>query len=508
MLKSDRPRIEVYDITKSFGSSQVLSAVSLIIQPGEIHGLVGENGSGKSTLVKILTGYHGCDKGASISLDGNALSVPLRWEEAHKAGISVVHQDLGLIDDLTVSENIGVGGYPVRGPFHTIDWKLQEEVAVAALERLSSSIAPRTLVGSLSAAQRAEVAVARALRDHKLGSGLIILDESTRSLTRDEMVRFYGMLHEVVNQGTSVLLVSHNLEEVLAQTDRVTVLRDGVVVGSGLLTSELSERELMQRMLGKEVSNLAVRTVQNGYVPAVAITGLTGDGMEDLDFSIGKGEVVGITGLSGSGFEHIPYLLSGARPVAGGTVRIADETICLSKASVHRCIRAGIALVPERREQDGLAFELSMSENITLPTLRSRGKSWFVSRRWQDEESQRMSHDLGIRPSDPSLLVKQFSGGNQQKVLLAKWLSAGPRLLVLHEPTQAVDVGAKRDILGQIHQVAKSGISVLVVSIDVSDLAAVCNRVLVFSSSRKLVEISSLDVDEIMDMVYSRSGAA
>lgn len=501
------PRLEVSNISKLFGETKVLSEFSMVIRPGEIHGLVGENGSGKSTLVKILTGYHTCEAGGSVSLDGKALAVPVQWAEAHEAGISVVHQDLGLIDDLTVAENIGVGGYRVHGRFHTIDWKWQEEVAAEILHRMSSVVSPKSLVASLSASQRAEVAIARALRDNKPGTGLIILDESTRSLTRDEMARFYEMLRVFTNQGTSVLLVSHNLEEIMAQTDYLTVLQDGVLAGSGLKTTELSERDIVQRMLGREIRNLTRRAAITNPWSAVEVEGLKGNGIEGISFTIGRGEVVGITGLPGCGFEQIPYLLSGARAASEGFILINEDRVDLAKATVRRCARAGIALVPERREHDGLAFELSMAENMSLPTLSSRGNWWFVSKRWQEEESHRMSEKLGIRPRDPSLLIKQFSGGNQQKVLMGKWLSVGPKLLILHEPTQAVDVGAKQDILRQIHQVADTGVSVLVVSIDATDLAVVCDRIYVYSAVGGLSEIRTQDADEILDKVYTVSGS-
>ncbi len=501
------PRLEVHNLAKSFGSTQVLRDVSIVVQPGEIHGLVGENGSGKSTLVKLLTGYHTCEKSASISVDGNQLAVPVHWQQAHAAGISVVHQDLGLIDDLSVAENIGVGGYRTRGLFRTIDWRRQKEVAASALERLASSIDPMANVGSLSASERAEVAVARALRDHKLGTGLIILDESTRSLSRDELIRFYDMLNEVVNQGTSVLLVSHSLEEVLTQTHKVALLRDGCLVGSGLSSSELTEREVVQLMLGKEVRALSIRSQTARQDAVVTVSGLSIGNIKDIHFSAGRGEVVGITGLPGSGFERLPYLLSGAQKATSGMIQINRETVDLSKTSVSRCLRAGIALVPERRELDGLAFELSMRENFSLPTLRSRGRWWFVSKRWQEEDLERMTNDLGIRPPNSSLLIKQLSGGNQQKVLMAKWLSVGPKLLILHEPTQAVDVGAKQDILRQIHKVADTGVCVLVVSTDVMDLASVCDRVLVFSGAGHLSEIETRSGDEILEMIYAGARA-
>ena len=501
-------RLEVHNVTKTFGGTKVLSGLSLVVDAGEIHGLVGENGSGKSTLVKILTGYHTCNSDAVIAVDGRRVGVPVRWEEVHAAGVSVVHQDLGLIDHLSVAENIGVGGYQTSSFLRKINWRSQNAVAASALARVHSGARPTALVASLSASQRAEVAIARALRDHLPGSGLIILDEATRSLSRDELARFHTTLRLVVDQGTSVLLVSHNLEEVLSLTDHVTVLRDGVVAGSALTTREVTEQEVARRMLGRDVATLAQRPTAPQSMPMVAVRGLAGDAVRSVDLTVGKGEVLGITGLPGSGFESIPYLLAAARPARAGSIQIDGDTIDLATASVRRCTGAGIALVPERRERDGLAFDLSLRDNLSLPMLGAKGRWWFVSKRWQQINAEQAGERFGIQPKDPNLLIRQFSGGNQQKALMAKWLSVGPKLLILHEPTQAVDVGARQDILRQIHSVADTGVSILLVSVETMDLAEACDRVLVYSGSGTLDEIKTNDPDEILDLVYSRSVAS
>lgn len=499
-------RLEARGVSKTFGSTKVLSGADLLVQPGEIHALVGQNGSGKSTLVKILTGYHSPDPGASLAVDGQALSLPVRWSEANSAGISVVHQDLGLLDHLTVAENIGVGGYIHSRITRKIDWAAQNAVAESVLARLDVPLAPDTPVGGLNAMRRAEVAIARALRDHEPGSGLVILDEATRSLPREELHRFHALLRRVVSEGTSVLMVSHNLEEVLQLADRVTVLRDGAVAAGGIPTEGLTEADLARHMLGKAVeavvrSGRAVDTAD----PAARVTGLNGPGFTGLSLEVARGEVVGLTGLPGSGFEAVAQLISGGRTPDGGTLTTARGTVDLTRASVRTCMEHGVALVPEKRILEGLAVELSIRDNIAIPSIRRRGKPWRVGRAWQEEEAQAAIDRLGIRTQGSHMLVKELSGGNQQKVLFAKWLSVRPDLLVLHEPTQAVDVGARVDILRAIGETAADGVGVLLVSIEPTDLAETCDRILVFGRGGHLTEIRTQDPDEVLHAIYSES---
>ncbi len=263
-------RLEAHGVGKTFRAATVLRDASLVVRPGEIHGLVGQNGCGKSTLIKILTGYHAPDAGMSLAVDGQQFALPVQWRAARAAGVSVVHQDLGLLDALTVSENIGIGGFVRRRFVPRIDWKAQDEVARAVLERLELPISPRELVGNLPASHRAGVAIARALRDTVAGEGVMILDEATRALPRDELARFHALIRRVVATGTSVVMISHNLEEVLSVSDRVTVLRDGLVVEQGRETSTLDEAALAKLMLGSSVDRVVRSAFSDPAAPVVA----------------------------------------------------------------------------------------------------------------------------------------------------------------------------------------------------------------------------------------------
>ncbi|GAB2456583.1 sugar ABC transporter ATP-binding protein [Jatrophihabitans fulvus] len=501
------PRLSIRGLDKTFGPVQVLHGVELSVRPGEVHGLAGQNGSGKSTLIKILTGVYAPDPGAAYEVDGQAVRLPVRWPEVRAAGVSVVHQDLGLLDQLTVAENICVGGFPTERFTGRIDRARRDRLAADTLARLGVDLDPAAPVGSLGATERAEVAIARAMRDHDTGGGLIILDESTRALAGDDLRRIHTLLRRIAADGGSAVLISHNLTELRDVTDRLTILRDGRVVAAGAVTAELSEEEIARRMLGSSLAVTEARSVTRPERPrvSVSVTGLTGQKVRDVAFSLGDGEIVGITGLPGNGYEEIPYLLAGATRAKAGTVRTRNGTVELRRAGVSACIRAGLVLVPERRDRDGLAFEMSMRDNISLPALRSRGRPWFVSRGWQRAGAEDAVGTLGIRPNLPNILVKQLSGGNQQKVLLAKWLSIGPSVLVLHEPTQAVDVGARQDILAALRRAADGGMAVLLVSSEPEDLAAACDRVLVHREGEGLVETGAATPDDLIEQIYGRT---
>ncbi|ROO87194.1 ribose transport system ATP-binding protein [Actinocorallia herbida] len=478
-LSTAHPRLRVRGISKTFGSHRALDDIVLDVRAGELHGLVGQNGCGKSTLVKVLTGYHAPDPGGEITVDGEPLTLPVSPLAARARGVSVVHQSLGLLDDHSVVENMRLGRFGASRWSRRILWSRERASAAAALDRLGCRVDLDAKAGGLSEQDRATVAIARALQDLPDGGGLIVFDESTRALTRDSLAHFYDLVRTVLALGASALMINHRIEEVIEQADRVTVLRDGRVVEAGLDTSGLTEADLVRAMLGYELRPLpggrADRAGRDGGVTAHV---KAGGGLGDLSISVAAGEVVGVTGVIGSGFEEVPYLLAGARQ-AHGELRIGGRRIPLGRSRHRELLRAGVALVPERRETEGLALELSVLENLTLPRVGDR-RPWWTGHDWQRREALEMIELLGVRPPHPGLPVGSLSGGNQQKVQLAKWLAGKPRLLLVHEPTHAVDVGARQDIAVAIHRAAAEGCAVLVASADPAELALLCDRVLIF----------------------------
>lgn len=498
-------RLEARNVSKTFGSARVLSGVALDVAPGEIHALIGQNGSGKSTLVKILTGYHAPDPGATLAVDGPPLGLPVHWQEATRRGLAVVHQDLGLLDQLSVAENICVGGYLRRPISRRIDWRQQDLIARSLLARLDVDLDPRRSLEGLTAAQRACVAIARALRSQQEGSGLIILDEASRALPKADLDRFHAMLREVASSGTSVLLISHNLDEVRALSHRVTILRDGQAVATGVETTSLSDMEIARLMLGQELALARRRSVgARSEDRALVVEDLQGEDLGPLNFSVSAGEILGITGLPGSGYEQIPYLLGGSSRARSGRIATKRGSVEVPRASVRDLLMIGAVLIPERRERDGLAFDLSVRDNIALPSLQAHGRWWHVGRQWQELMAKQFVQLLAIKAPSTTALVKQLSGGNQQKVLLAKWLGTEPVAFIFHEATQAVDLGARQDILRSIQSAADEGAAVVYVSAEPSDLALISDRVLIWRDGG-LRELKSFTAEAILEAVYSET---
>ena len=515
------PRLELAGVSKTYGRFRALQDVRLTIMPGELHGLVGQNGSGKSTLAGILTGYRAPDPGSAIRIDGQELRLPVRLGQARDLGLAVVHQTLGLIDEATVLENIRVGRLGARRWSRRINWEAERESARQVLDRLGRSVRLDQPVGQLSAEDRATVAIARAIQQAQDGRGIVIFDESTRALSRDSLHHFYELVQQVLATGTAVLLISHRLDEVLNVTDTVTILRDGQVVESGSRTADLDHGQLVAKMLGRQlqadvsggargtaVTDRADETGDAGTAPKVAarISGLTGPVLQDFGLEVGAGEVVGVTGLVGSGWEELPYLLADDRRAAAGTLEVGGRRLDLTASGCADALAAGVALVPENRDVDGLAAQMSIAENITLPHLRTHGTRMRLDRKWETREVQTLLDQLDVRPPVPAMAVGSLSGGNRQKVLMDKRLARQPDLLVLHEPTQAVDVGARHDLITAIRRAAGRGCGVLVASGDEEELAALCDRVLILKNGTVGAELSApLSAGSIAESTYSRA---
>jgi ribose transport system ATP-binding protein len=505
------PRLRVERLSKTFGSARVLREVRLRIAPGELHGLVGQNGCGKSTLVKILTGVYTPDPGGSIAVDGRGLTLPVRPLDSRAAGVSVVHQHLGLVDDAAVWENVRLGRYSAGRFSRRINVREEKKAVADALARLGRPLDVNERAGNLSAEERATIAIARALQDHQAGGGLLIFDESTRALPRSARARFFELVRSVVDGGASVLMISHQLEEIVEVTDRVTVLRDGEVVETGIETKETDEAALTRLMLGRHLVSATRAASAAQEEMAARVTGLAVRSVKGFDLDVKKGEIVGLTGLVGSGAVAAAEAIGGARQARGGHLTVGGRELGLKKRreSTSEFIRAGVAFVAERRLEEGLAAEMTVAENLTLPRVRSRGGRFRTGRGWQERETAAMIAKLDIKPPDPRKAVGTLSGGNQQKVLLGKWLAGAPSLLVLHEPTQAVDVGARHDIITALREAAAEGCGVIVSSVDAADLAVLCDRVLVFRDGAVTAELTGeLDADEIIHATFGAPSPA
>lgn len=501
------PRLRLDGLSKTYGPTRVLTDVGLSLAPGEVQGLIGQNGSGKSTLVKILSGLVRPDPGGRVSVDGEAIALPSRPSDLDRHGMSFVHQDLGLIPGSSVVENVRMGRFRRHPVTRRIRWATEEELTRGTLARLRCDVDPRQDVRELRPGQRALVAIARALQSHETGHGCIVFDESTQSLPRESLGEFYDVVAQLAAEGTSVLLVSHRLDEVLRLADRVTVLQDGHVTAESVPTGGLTESSLARLLLGREIeletlSRAPSRPEQTS--PALRVSGLRGGPFRGLDVEVRAGEVVGVTGPTGAGHELLPDVLGGAVGGMTGRLDLPDGTAMdLGRADAAGHIAAGIALVPEGRTTEGLALAMTALENLTLPRIRT-GNRGYLRRGWQRGEFATAADLLGIVPRDPDLIVGQFSGGNQQKILLAKWLLNHPGVLVLHEPTQAVDVGARVDILRAVRAAADAGAAVLISSVEAQDLAYVCDRVIVLREGREHARFErtpshDLSAHEILD---------
>ncbi len=490
------PVLSVRKLSKTFSGRTVLREVDLDVLPGEIHGLVGQNGSGKSTLVKILSGYYAPDPGGSLSIAGVPVHLPVDGRHSDALGLSFVHQDLGLAAQMTVLENLRVGHYQT-GPLWYLRWRDERATVRMMLEQFGvEHIDPDALMNSLREVDRAMVAIVRALQrigEHK--TGVLILDEPTVYLPRDGVDRLFATLRQIRDAGIGVVLVTHRLEEVRAVTDRVTILRDGARVDTAR-TKDLTERDLLERILGRALGQLypSPHDVRSEVLMEVNVS--SGGGVRHFQLELHRGEVVGLTGLLGMGHDRIPYLLFGAGQSAEGYVVLSGQKHTLRSLSPRRAIKAGLALLPADRHQDGGAQVASVLENVTLPTIFNYFKGGFLNHRRERRQVTRVLHAYQVTPPTPDKIFAELSGGNQQKALVAKWFQVDPRVLLLHEPTQGVDVGARKQIFDRIRNFAEAGGGIVISSVEYEDLAHLCDRVIVFRNGKPVSELRQPNLTE------------
>ena len=475
------PKLVAFDgITKRFGGTTALDGVSLDLGRGEILALLGENGAGKSTLIKCLAGIHTPEEGRILFKGDAYVHRPPQPNE--KQRVSFIHQDLGLIEWMTVGENVGLAqGYSRKGPF--IDWPATEARAEAALKLVGCDFDPSRRVNDLSRTEKSLVAIARALAAE---ADVLVLDEPTASLPADEVERLFAVLRSLKARGTGMIYVSHRLDEIFRLADRVAVLRDGRLVGDRAV-SATSPSELVSLIVGREVKELYHRSTRHDGPETLQVRNIVASGAGPVSFSARQGEVLGLVGLRGAGQEAIGRCLFGAIDHSGNVMLDGRS---LDLASPEAALNQGIGLVARDRTEESVALSLSIRENMFLnPWSIGRTITSFLSPAAEAEKARAIGADVGLRPNDPHLPVEALSGGNQQKVVVGRWLATGRRMLIAEDPTAGVDVGAKSEIYRLIGKALESGLTVIVVSTDFEEVAHICHRALVFSRGRIVAEL-------------------
>jgi len=505
-----RTALRTRELCKSFGRTRVLRHVDFDIAVGTIHALVGGNGSGKSTLIKILAGVETADSG---TLEIGEQSVPLIGHSpgaAAAAGLRFVHQNLGIFPELSVTENLALGHGFVTRRTRRINWRAEHRRAAELIERFGIRASPSTPMAALGPADHAMVAIARALQDQETAhDGVLVLDEPTASLPRAEVETVMAALRRYAAAGQTIVFVGHRLDEVLDIADEVTVLRDGQTVARRS-TVALTPDDLVREMLGRDLENVVVVTPAERPEerPLLAVRNLTHGPLVGVDLDVWPGEVVGIAGLLGSGRTSLLSALFGCRPHVGGSMTF--NGVQGVPRSVRAAMTAGLALIPESRVAEGIFADLSVRHNLSSSVVGSYWRRWRLDHHEEHADAMHLVEQLDIRPASDEPAIGALSGGNQQKAVLARWLRRSPRMLLLDEPTQGVDVGARASIHRHVRAATAAGAGVLYVSSDFEELALVCDRVVVLRHGRLVhqLHVPHITSEAITSLCYAEGEAA
>jgi ribose transport system ATP-binding protein len=464
--------LEMRGISKSFPGVQALKGVDFILHRGEIHGLVGENGAGKSTLMNILTGVLHSDTGI-ITLKGKPVNIE-NPRQAQIMGISIVHQELSVLPNLTVGQNIFLGREP-RLPIHfLVDWKKLYYLAKEQLKKLNLDIDPQILLSELSVAQRQMVEIARAL---SFKADIIVMDEPTSTLTEMEVKNLFSLIHTLKEQGISIVFISHRLEEIFQIVDRVTVLRDGVLVGSAPI-SQVDPKQVVMMMVGRELKEMFPKESLPQKEKVLSVKNLKrGKDLKGISFDLYRGEILGLAGLVGSGRTFVARAIFGADPLEEGEIWIEGKKVQIR--SPQEAISYGIGFLPEDRKAQGLFLKLPLSSNIGITDMKEISFSGIIIFKKLQELASSFVNKLKIRTPSIFQIVRNLSGGTQQKVVLAKWLALKPKVLILDEPTIGIDVATKAEIHALMNDLAKEGVAILMISSELPEVLGVSDRILV-----------------------------
>lgn len=487
--------LKMENISKSFPGVQALSEVNLEVYKGEILALVGENGAGKSTLMKILTGVYQKDKG-KIIFKGKEIN-PQNPHEAQKLGISIIYQEFNLAPNLDIATNIFLGNEPKRGKIIKIfDYDKAFKESVKLLDMLGLEISPDTLVKDLTVAQQQMVEIAKALAQK---SELIIMDEPTSALAGKEVQKLFEIMKKLKEEGISIIFITHRLEEVFEIADRIIVLRDGKRVGE-LPAIKEKYNEVIKMMVGREVRVTPKPSTKQDDV-ILEIKNLSSKKIKNISFNLKKGEVLGIAGLVGAGRTEIIRAIFGADPKTSGEIYLDGKKVEIK--TPKDAVKLGIGLVPEDRKLQGLILNMAVFENITLPSLKFLFPNGILNSIKEYTLAQNFVEKLQIRTPSIFQKVINLSGGNQQKVVLAKWLALKPKILILDEPTRGIDVGAKAEIHKLIADMAREGIGIILISSELPEILALSDRIIVISKGRITAEISKEEASQEKIMQYA-----
>jgi ABC-type sugar transport system ATPase subunit len=476
------------NITKTFPGVIALEDVSIELYKGEVLGILGENGAGKSTLIKILAGNYIKDSG-SIFVNGEKFEIK-NPSEAMASGIRVIYQELNTLNNLTVAENIFIGEQIVKGPFKIVDWKAMTKKAEEILDSLNVSLDPNSVIGDLSISEKQIVEIAKAIsKDAKI----LVMDEPTAALSEEETQSLFKIIATLKLRGVSIIYISHRLKEIFQITDRVVVLRDGKKVQS-IKTKDTSANELVALMVGRDIKEMyPKREVPIGDT-VMEVKNLYAEGFADISFTLKKGEILGIFGLLGSGRTSLVKALFGANKVKSGEIIINNAKINVKSPRIARDEKMG--LVPLDRKVEGLALHMGVKENITLANIDDLGKGFLLKRNIENVKARKWIEEMGIKTPTIDQEVNSLSGGNQQKVVLAKWLESGSKIIILNEPTRGIDVGAKIEIYKLMQDLCEKGSAIIMISSELPEILSIADRILVMSKGKITAQYSREEASE------------
>ncbi len=482
------PVLRVEGISKRFGGVQALKAIDFEARAGEVHGLVGENGAGKSTLVKILSGIHSADAG-TIRVHGKRLALA-RPHDATAAGISAIHQEPSMFDELTVAENIFVAAQPKSPVLGLVDWPRMIRDSTLLLEELGTEIDPRSELGHLSVAERHIISIARAL---STDASIIILDEPTAALSHSEIERIFGIIAKLQEQGKAIVFISHKLGEVFRICDRYTVLRDGETVSTGT-TDSMDEDGLIRAMVGRTLDDVYPKADARLGQVILRVSGYSHPTeFDEIGFDLRRGEILGFYGMVGSGRTELMESLFGLSQHSRGTVRLHEAAVEFK--SPGDAILAGISYVPEDRQHHGAILPMSIAMNVSLPQLENVSNYCFLNSGREERLVDEFGRNVAIKASGWSQAVEELSGGNQQKVVIGKWLATNPDVIILDEPTKGIDVGSKAAVHEAIGRLVQDGLAVVLVSSELEEAIGISDRLVVMAQGRIVAEFSRNDFD-------------